>query len=170
MLSIIERARLSTLDIQIERMTEHDLLEVVEIEEQSGLSRWGWSAYYSELQSRSSFMFVARLAHPLQSENGTNLAGYVVGRVSAADLHINNVAVREEYRRAALGTSLLEIVLKEGRVAGAELAFLEVRSANFAAQRLYERCGFVVVGRRRNYYSDPTDDALIMSVKLDKDA
>ncbi|HLA09939.1 MAG TPA: ribosomal protein S18-alanine N-acetyltransferase [Pyrinomonadaceae bacterium] len=170
MSSITERALLSLASgIQIDRMTEHDLLEVVEIEEQSGLSRWGWSAYYLELQSRHSFMYVARLVNPLERDDGATLAGYIVARISGNELHINNVAVYEEYRRSGLGTGLLRRVVKDGAEAGAELAFLEVRSANSAAKRLYERCGFTAVGVRKNYYSGPLDDAVIMRVKLKDD-
>ena len=84
--------------------------------------------------------------------------------VVAGDLHVNNVAVRREYRRAGIGKALLSAVLEEGRRAGARMAFLEVRASNVVAQALYARCGFVVTGRRRNYYFEPTEDALVMSL------
>lgn len=152
------------------QLTEHDLLEVVEIEEASGLSRWGWSAYYAELQSRQSLMFVARVARPLQQRESFNLAGYIVARVSAGELHINNVAVRKEFRGQGIGAALLSKALEEGAMMGAERAFLEVRSGNVAAQALYAKCGFELVGRRPRYYSEPPEDALIMSVQLQRDA
>jgi ribosomal-protein-alanine N-acetyltransferase len=167
MSSIPDRAFSSTLPaLEIVRMTEHDLLEVVEIEEKSGLSRWGWSAYYSELQSHSGLMFVARILKPLEQIDSHNLAGYIVARVGAGEIHINNVAVRDEFRRRRLGSKLLMRILEEGRKMGADAAFLEVRSGNAAAQALYERCGFQLLGRRRNYYSDPIEDALTMRVDL----
>ncbi len=148
-------------------MSEHDLLEVVEIEERSGLSRWGWAAYYSELQSRNGrFMFVARVLRPLDQIETYNLAGYIVARHSGDEIHINNVAVRDEYRRLGIGSRLLDRILQEGAQTGAEAAFLEVRSANIAAQALYQRCGFFILGRRRNYYSDPLEDALTMRANL----
>jgi len=147
-------------------MSEHDLLEVVEIEERSGLSRWGWSAYYAELQSPLSLMFVARVNRPLQHENSANLAGYIVARVSAGELHVNNVAVREEFRGHGIGSALLSLALQEGSRIGAERAFLEVRGGNSAAQALYNKCGFALIGRRPGYYSDPPEDAFIMSVEL----
>jgi ribosomal-protein-alanine N-acetyltransferase len=109
------------------------------------------------------------LVNPLERDDGATLAGYIVARISGSELHINNVAVREEYRRSGLGTELLRRMLTGGAEAGAELAFLEVRSANSAANRLYERCGFTAVGVRKNYYSDPLDDAVIMRVKLKDD-
>jgi [ribosomal protein S18]-alanine N-acetyltransferase len=157
--------------VSISNMTEHDLLEVVEIEEHSGLSRWGWAAYYAELQGNNrQLMLVARVMNPLQQSRGNDIAGYIAARLAAGDLHINNVAVRTEYRRKTIGSELLQRILAEGKGAGASQAFLEVRAGNSLAQALYEKCGFRAVGRRRNYYFDPLEDALIMSVQLEPGA
>ena len=151
--------------VEISPMTEHDLLEVVEIEQSSGLSPWGWDAYHRELQgSDRGLMWVARLKPGLTEAH--TLGGYVVGRLIVDELHINNIAVREAYRRSGLATALLSRVLGEARAYQAVRAFLEVRAGNTAAQALYERCGFTSVGRRRNYYSNPPEDALIMTVEV----
>jgi len=153
-------------DIIIVRMSEHDLLEVVEIEEQSGLSRWGWAAYYAELQSGNrELMLVARATLALIVES-TPIAGYIVARETAGELHINNVAVRAEYRRRGIGAALLDQVIQEARLRKAKTAFLEVRSANLAAQALYEKSGFRAIARRANYYSEPREDAVVMSLVL----
>src|SRR5215211_1077125 len=101
-------------DIIIMRMSEHDLLEIVEIEEQSGLSRWGWAAYYAELQSGNrDLMLIARVVRSSIIE--TPIAGYIVARETAGELHINNVAVRREYRRRGIGAALLTRILDEAR-------------------------------------------------------
>jgi [ribosomal protein S18]-alanine N-acetyltransferase len=153
--------------VQISNMTEHDLLEVVEIEEQSGLSRWGWAAYYAELQGGNRrLMLVARVARPLEQNKTDQIAGYIVARLVANELHINNVAVRVEYRGRGIGSALLSRIIEQGRHLGARAAFLEVRAGNTLAQALYQKCGFRGVGFRRNYYSTPSEDALIMSTKL----
>jgi ribosomal-protein-alanine acetyltransferase len=150
-------------DITIVRMTEHDLLAVVEIEEQSGLSRWGWAAYYAELQGANrDLMLVAKPTRGSSSE----IAGYIVARETAGELHINNVAVRSEYRRRGIGAALLNRVIDEARRRKAKAAFLEVRSANYAAQALYEKSGFKAIARRANYYSEPQEDAVVMSLVL----
>ena len=151
--------------ISITRMSEHDLVEVVEIEEQSGLSRWGWAAYYAELQGANrELMLVAR---PVQSTiESSPIIGYIVARETAGELHINNFAVRSEFRRRGIGATLLERVLQEARRRKANAAFLEVRSANHAAQALYEKSGFRAIARRANYYSDPREDAVVMSLVL----
>ena len=92
-------------DVAIVQMTEHDLLEVVEIEEASGLSRWGWAAYYAELQGGNrELLLLAKPAHLYGTEVHL-IIGYIVARETAGELHINNVAVRDQYRRRGYGCS-----------------------------------------------------------------
>lgn len=153
--------------ISITQMTEHDLLEVVEIEESSGLSRWGWAAYYAELQgSNRDLMLVARVADAEHKRHFPRVAGYIVGRMGADELHINNVAVRESYRRQGLARTLIGRILEEGKRSGVPRAFLELRAGNSAALALYEECGFRVTARRARYYSEPVEDALVMIIQL----
>lgn len=164
-----ETAMVQNLVVSISPMNEHDLLEVVEIEQSSGLSPWGWNAYHRELQGPDrSLMWVARL-NP-KTNAGHSLAGYVVGRLAADELHINNIAVRNDYRRAGLATALVARVMTAAKGFKAKKAFLEVRAGNSAAQALYEKCGFAAVGRRRNYYSNPLEDALIMAAEVGESA
>ncbi len=154
-------------EVSITRMTEHDLLEVVELEETSGLSRWGWAAYYAELQGNNKhLMLVARLPATHEQRRSPQLAGYIVARIGADELHINNVAVRDGHRRRGIGRSLLDHILTEGRRAGVARAFLELRAGNSAALALYEDCGFRITSRRVRYYSDPVEDALVMITEL----
>src|SRR5918993_408534 len=152
--------------ITITRMTEHDLLEVVEIEETSGLSRWGWSAYYAELQGKNSHLMLVARIDSHERTRRSKLAGYIVARMGADELHINNVAVREDYRRRGIGRRLLDRIVEEGKRAGATAAFLELRAGNEAALALYEECGFRVTSRRKQYYSEPVEDALVMIIDL----
>ncbi len=157
--------------ISIMPMTEHDLLEVVEIEESSGLSRWGWAAYYSELQGGNrDLMLVARVNNSERNRMATRLAGYIVGRMGADELHINNVAVRDGFRRRGIGRALLNRILEAGKSSGVPYAFLELRAGNSTALALYEECGFHITSRRRNYYSEPVEDALVMTIQLMRNA
>ena len=145
-------------------MTEHDLLEVCQIEELSQLSAWGWDAYHKELEStQDTIMRVARVDGALY---GFELAGFIVARLIAGELHVNNVAVRPEFRRHRIGSRLLETTLAVGQRNGATVAHLEVRAGNEVAQRLYVRCGFRATGRRRNYYRYPVEDAVLMTLQL----
>ena len=163
----------SSLSLTISRMTEHDLLEVVEIETASGLSVWGWDAYHKELQSPEDVIMLVARTEPETGRSAADpshegaVAGFIVSRLVAGELHVNNVAVRPEFRRQGLAAGLLAAVLDEGRRGGAQIAFLEVRAGNAAAQGLYRRCGFQVTGRRRGYYRQPAEDALLMSLLLE---
>lgn len=154
----------------IERMTEHDLLEVVEIEQESRLSYWGWDAYHTELQSPfDSIMLVAR-KNGVAGAGDPSVIAFIVGRCFAGEVHINNMAVRFDFRRRGIGQELLSSVLSWGKSKEASLAVLEVRAGNAAAQALYRASGFEVVGRRRRYYKDPVEDALIMTVSFERQA
>ena len=86
-------------EILINRMSEHDLLEVVAIEEESGLSRWGWAAYYADLQSGNPNLMLIALPKKSAILEHTRIAGYIVARETAGELHINNVAVKSSRRR-----------------------------------------------------------------------
>ena len=154
----------SGLKISIERMNEHDLVEVCAIEEVSELSAWGWDAYHAELQSPiDTVMLVARMESAIYEYE---IAGFIVARLIGAELHVNNVAVRPEFRGRRIGSALLKTTLGLAQRRQATIAQLEVRAGNQAAQKLYRRCGFDVVGCRRDYYRSPTEDALLMSLSL----
>jgi ribosomal-protein-alanine acetyltransferase len=165
-MSAEHKAAANETEVAIVRMTEHDLLEVVEIEEQSGLSRWGWAAYYAELQGGNRELMLVAKPVGARGLDQYQIAGYIVARETAGELHVNNIAVRDQYRRRGYGLLLLGSVLEEARRRSATMAFLEVRSGNSAAQTLYERCGFKAIARRSNYYSDPPEDAVVMSLDL----
>lgn len=150
----------------IASMTEHDLLEVVEIEETCGLSRWGWDAYHNELGRAEAIMLVAR-GTAASDLSGRRVSGFIAARVVAGEVHINNIGVREPARRSGVASALLRAALMHARRAGAHGAVLEVRAGNVIAQALYRQHGFRLAGRRRNYYKEPVEDALIMSVALE---
>ncbi|HEX8129445.1 MAG TPA: ribosomal protein S18-alanine N-acetyltransferase [Pyrinomonadaceae bacterium] len=152
-------------DYQIEPMTAHDLLEVVEIEEACQLSRWGWDSYYAELARPEAIMIVARRDR-VDKQTGHALYGFLSARVSAQELHINNIGVHEAARRRGIGDALMKTAVAAAVQQGARAAILEVRAGNVAAQALYRRYGFEVVGRRRQYYREPPEDALLMRSSL----
>ena len=110
-------------------------------------------------------MLVARRTHPDQL-TGHALHGFLSGRVSARELHINNIGVHETARRRGIGNALMSAAFDIGKRQGALTAILEVRAGNVAAQSLYRRFGFAVVGRRRQYYREPAEDALLMNATL----
>ena len=146
----------------IEPMRERDLMAVVEIEESSGLNRWGYDAYRRELfTNQNSIMIVARNLFM-----GPSVIGFFAGWIVEDELHVNNVAAHRDYRRMGIGRSLMEAAIDEARCRGVAHVLLEVRASNEAAQRMYKNLGFSFVGRRRDYYRLPSEDALVMKLKL----
>ena len=146
----------------IEPMRERDLIDVVEIEETSGLNRWGYDAYRRELFTNpNSIMIVARNLVP-----GPGVIGFFAGWIVEDELHVNNVASHREYRRIGVGRSLMEVAIDEAGRRSVAFVILEVRASNEAAQLLYRDLGFRIVGRRREYYRLPTEDALVMKLKF----
>ena len=81
--------------------------------------------------------------------------------------HITNVAVRPEFRRKGFARKLLQDLIDHARTSGIKSLTLEVRVSNLPAIRLYESFGFKVEGRRKQYYADNREDALIMWLRLE---
>jgi ribosomal-protein-alanine N-acetyltransferase len=130
--------------------------EVLVIEEAAFTSPWTRAMYLAELENHGvSFCFLAK------DDDGRAVGFCSVWRV-ADELHINNLAVLPDFRRAGIGSALLRHVLRHGGDSGALRATLEVRQSNDAARLLYERFGFTVAGVRRAYYSKPVEDALVL--------
>ena len=119
-------------------------------------SRLGAESIRWELENKD----VARMyvMHDAQGQ----LVAYCACWMVFDELHINSLAVDIARRRQGLARQLLEQVLAEAVAAGASSATLEVRSSNEAARGLYESLGFAIEGRRRDYYQDPREDAIIL--------
>ncbi len=141
----------------IERIAgAEDLDGVLAVDEASFSRPWTRQMYESEFLNReTSRLHVLRLPE-------VRVAGYIATWIVVDEVHINNIAVLPEYRGRGYGSALLAHALAEAARVGAERATLEVRRSNDAARRLYERFGFRVAGVRRDYYSHPTEDALIL--------
>ena len=138
----------------LESMAEID--EVLAIEQTSFLNPWTRQMYEADLANHDvSHVLIAR------DEQG-RAVGFCSFWIVVDELHLNNLAVRPERRRAGVAARLLDRVLVEGQRLGAVRATLEVRRSNDAAIRLYTGCGFLVAGLRRGYYSSPDEDALVL--------
>jgi len=144
----------------IEQMAEKDLIEIVELEEATGLNRWGYEAYRRELfKNPNSIMLVARNLYP-----GPRVIGFFAGWIVEDELHVNNIASHPDFRKVGIGRNLMESAIDEGRMRGVAFVLLEVRASNEPAQSLYRKLGFNFIGRRRDYYRAPTEDAFVMKL------
>ncbi|MBI3649630.1 MAG: ribosomal protein S18-alanine N-acetyltransferase [Acidobacteria bacterium] len=151
------------ISFSIDYMKMEDLQEVVFIEEQSGLNRWGFDSYKRELFTNpDAVMLVARSPYLA----GRGVLGFFAGWTVADEMHVNNIASHPDYRRMGIGRSLIEAAIHEGRMRGVSFVLLEVRASNDAAQALYKKIGFNFVNRRRDYYRLPTEDAFVMKLNL----
>jgi len=141
-------------------MSVDDLDTVVEIERASFGTPWSRAAFRYEITQN-------KVARCLVARGGVGVVGYICCWEIGHEIHITNVAVHPAHRRQGLGRALVAGLLGEGRARGVRLAFLEVRPTNEDAMLLYEHLGFRVVGRRKGYYFDTGEDALVMEARLD---
>ena len=95
-------------------------------------------------------------------EQSGSVVGFIVGRQVADEWEIENIAVTGAARRCGLGSRLVGEFLDLVRGRGGKAVFLEVRESNEAARSLYEKWAFLEVGRRKMYYQDPAEDALVL--------
>ena len=94
------------------------------------------------------------------------LHGFVIARCALDEWEIENVVVARDHQRLGIGARLIRELLMRAHAGGATWVLLEVREANLAARRLYEKLGFSECGRRVNYYRDPTEDALLLRISI----
>ena len=94
--------------------------------------------------------------------DGGEVIAYVIGRLIAPEGEIYRVAVAPHKRQRGIGYRLLDYAVKTSKGQGLERLFLEVRSRNIPARKLYTAYGFKEIGTRKNYYKDPQDDAIVM--------
>ena len=149
------------MTVTVERLASPDDLDgVLAIEEASFNNPTTREWYEGELK-RPEVCFLYVLRTPDRP-----VAGFCAFWLVIDQAHINNLAVLPELRGRGLGTQLLEAVIAEAAHLGAILLTLEVRQSNEPALRLYEKAGFYREGVRKNYYTNPIEDALILSRKI----
>jgi ribosomal-protein-alanine N-acetyltransferase len=143
-----------------------DLDRVVAIERASFSDPWTPDAFQSILSLPHIRFFVAEDREPISAGKGGGggaaLAGYVVAMVAADEAEIADLAVAPWARRRGIGGLLLDLAAADARDAGVRTLYLEVRESNSAAIALYESRGFGTIGRRRQYYRHPLEDALVL--------
>ena len=93
------------------------------------------------------------------------VVGMIVAWLLVDETHIATIATHPEYRRMGIASKLLSHALLYTLDEGAESSFLEVRESNLAAQEMYRKFGYEVAGRRKRYYKDNDEDALLMILK-----
>ena len=132
---------------------------IVEIEREAFSASWSKAGFQAELENKDSVFYAAI--------RGESVVGFCVLRCLGEEGELFNIAVSPALRGQGIGGALLDHVLMEGARRGVKTVFLEVRKGNVAAQRLYLSRGFQPVGTRKNYYDEPTEDAVLMQCRIE---
>jgi ribosomal-protein-alanine N-acetyltransferase len=151
--------------MQIRRATLADVSAIVYIERQSPTA-----GHWSEQQYRFAINYpgggAQRLVLVAQHDDETLPIAFLVAHHVASDWELENIVVSPQVRRTGCAKQLLNALLTRARDTNSDSIFLEVRESNAAARTLYERAGFEETGRRKSYYANPEEDAILYRLSL----
>lgn len=136
------------------KMNETHVLQIAELEKICFSDPWSETSIASELNNKLSLWMVA-----IDNER---VVGYVGSQTILGETDMMNIAVHPNYRKQGIGTALIVGLIGALELRGSHSLMLEVRASNISAISVYEKLGFSEVGRRKNYYRNPKEDALIM--------
>ncbi len=139
--------------IEVRPMTKADASVIAKLEMEIFAEPWSEKSLLKFLEHDYAYFYVA--------ENCGEIAGYIGSYEAGDSMDITNVAVFPYYRRKGIAGSLVKTVVQNAKEKSCEVVSLEVRESNDNAIRLYEREGFKAVGIRKNFYSKPTENAII---------
>ena len=142
-------------------MDERDIAQVMEIERASFLTPWTEGMFRAQLRFEDD-------AINLILVEGETIIGYAAAWLAYDEIHLLSIAVAPQRRRRGFGDLILEAVMKRGRAQGAARVILEVRQGNTAARGFYQTHGFQEIGKRRRYYSDTGEDAIVMELVFEE--
>lgn len=141
--------------MKIEKMTSSHLDDVYIIETECFSHPWSRQSLEEELNNETSLFFVAK------EEN--EVIGYIGMSIVIDEGYIFNVAVRESYRNKGVATALINELVTYGKKNNFCFITLEVRESNQPAISLYSKFGFIKAGERKDYYSNPKENAILMT-------
>ena len=142
--------------MKIERMTAAHLDVVCAIENACFAHPWSRQSIEAELDNETTLFHVA-------VEDG-QVVGYIGMSFVLDEGYIYNVAVKADCRKNGVGSALIQTLVTHCRKNNFAFLTLEVRESNAPARSLYEKFGFIKVGERKNYYSDPSENAVLMTL------
>ena len=142
--------------MKIEKMTGAHLDAVAELERECFAHPWSRESLKETLRSGDSLFYIAEL--------DGRVIGYIGMSFVLDEGYIYNVAVEKSSRKKGAGSALIQTLVNYGKKNGFAFLTLEVRESNTAARSLYSSFGFIKVGERKKYYSDPVDNAVLMTL------
>jgi len=144
--------------IKIKKATEENLQRISEIEQEAISPPWSYEALQSEINNDDAYFIIAMD----NSAKPPLCVGFAILRQVGDDAELLQIVVDKPARGRGVGDLLMNSVLKYVKEKPLESVFLEVRSSNTAAVKLYEKHGFTTVRIRKSYYNRPVEDALVM--------
>ena len=138
----------------LEKMNASHVAEIAQLEKLCFSDPWSEKSVASELENKLSYWLVA-------VEDGT-VAGYIGSQTVCGETDMMNVAVHPAHRRKGIAEALILELVEALKAMESHCLTLEVRASNVPAIALYEKLGFSEIGRRKNYYRNPKEDALIL--------
>jgi len=145
----------------VSSMTAKDVKEVALLEKECFASPWSEENLISETTNPTSIFLVAK--------DNEKTVGYVGSNNILGEVFITNIAVSDSFRRKGVATALLNELIERCKNENALYLTLEVRKSNISAIKLYEKLGFSLVGERRDFYSSPTENALLYTLNFSND-
>ena len=140
--------------IELAEMQPRHVPQVAALEKICFADPWSEKSVASELENPLSYWLVAM--------DGEKLVGYVGSQTVLGETDMMNVAVSPDYRRQGIAEGLILALIADLKARESHCLTLEVRDSNVSARALYEKLGFSEIGRRKNYYRNPKEDALIL--------
>ena len=154
------------MDVKVRKMNLADVDAVHAIEVASITPPWTKQGFEEALANENACLYVAEVRHALESGETAEVVGYCGIYFAADEGEITNVAVAPAWRKQGIADKILAVVKVNAKMSGYATIFLEVRESNIAAQKLYEKHGFVAAGLRKNFYREPQEHAIVMSCSL----
>jgi ribosomal-protein-alanine N-acetyltransferase len=153
------------LDARIRKARKGDIDRIIDIERSwHHLSHWSIDSYYRLLNDDS---FTSSFVAEIEGENGRpNIVGFVIFHVAADVSEIYNIAVENGFARSGVGHQLMAAAIQESARRSATKVVLEVRKSNNPAINFYLKFNFRIAGERKNYYSNPAEDAYVMELEV----
>ena len=143
------------LKANILELKNEDVLMVAEIEKECFSKPWSEKAIKTEINNDLSYFVVAKV--------GNEVVGYGGMYSVMGEGYIYNIAVKRKYRKFGIGTNIVNELVNYSKIKSLNFLSLEVRKSNTPAINLYSNCGFKKIGNRKNFYTNPLEDAIIMT-------
>lgn len=157
------------ISITIRPAAEADIPCILALERQSATAGHWSEAQYRQLlgdhDNHPGLVLVAERSG-VESSQTQSILGFLVAQHLGPEWELENIVVEPAVQRKGLGRRLLEALLTRARDLHSEAVFLEVRESNAAARNFYEKAGFHPTGRRKGYYPDPPEDAILYGRNL----